>query len=74
MNIPLHIEQHLRQMAATEATLNCYLYDTTSMREKIVYLNNIMPAGVEVFYPMKANPHPAFLLAARRRRAGWAQC
>jgi len=65
MKIPTHIEQHLRQMAATEDTLNCYIYDTTPMREKIVYLNNIMPAGVEVFYAMKANPHPAFLLAAR---------
>jgi len=65
MKIPPRLEQQLRQMAAAGATLNCYVYDTTPMGEKIVHLNKIMPTGVEVFYAMKANPHPAFLQTAR---------
>ncbi|KON47284.1 alanine racemase [Mariprofundus ferrooxydans] len=69
MKIPSHLEQRLRQMATADTTLNCYVYDTTPMREKIAHLNQIMPAGVEVFYAMKANPHPAFLQAAREAGA-----
>jgi len=64
MNIPTHIEAELRRRAETGKTLNCYIYDTAPMREKIGDLVSIMPEGLEVFYAMKANPHPAFLKAA----------
>ena len=64
MNIPANVEITLRELAATGGTLNTYLYDTAPMREKIAHLADIMPAGVEVFYAMKANPHGAFLAAA----------
>jgi len=64
MQIPAHIESKLRELAAGGNTLNCYLYDTAPMREKIAHLVSIMPQGLEVFYAMKANPHPAFLQAA----------
>jgi len=63
MQIPAHIESKLRELAAG-GTLNCYVYDTAPMRDKIAHLVEIMPAGLEVFYAMKANPHPAFLQAA----------
>lgn len=64
MQIPANIESELRKRAANGNTLNAYLYDTAPMREKIAHLTDIMPAGVEVFYAMKANPHAAFLEAA----------
>jgi len=64
MHIPSGVEQYLRKRAANAHALNCYIYDTTAMREKIGHLNAIMPTGVEVYYAMKANPHPAFLAAA----------
>ncbi len=64
MQIPANVESELRQLAASGKTLNVYLYDTAPMREKIAHLADIMPAGVEVFYAMKANPHAAFLAAA----------
>ncbi|MDT8375355.1 MAG: alanine racemase [Mariprofundaceae bacterium] len=64
MLIPTHIEAELRRRAASGGTLNCYLYDTAPMREKIAHLVRIMPDGLELFYAMKANPHPAFLEAA----------
>jgi len=64
MLIPTHIESELRRRAASGNTLNCYVYDTAPMREKIGHLVRIMPQGLEVFYAMKANPHPAFLQAA----------
>ena len=64
MQIPTNVQQRLAQMAGDGATVNCYIYDTTAMREKISRLTGMMPAGVEVFYAMKANPHAAFLRAA----------
>ncbi len=69
MRIPDKVEQTLRQLAEQGGTLNCYVYDTTPMRQKITHLSAIMPAGVEVYYAMKANPHPAFLQAAREAGA-----
>jgi len=64
MLIPSHIEAAIRRRAETGKTLNCYIYDTAPMRQKIGHLVEIMPEGLEVFYAMKANPHPAFLKAA----------
>jgi len=64
MQIPTNVEHTLKQMAGSGETLNCYIYDTTAMREKIASLAAMMPAGVEIFYAMKANPHAAFLGAA----------
>jgi len=69
MRIPDHVEAAIRRQAERGGTLNCYLYDTAPMREKIAHLKSIMPAGVEVFYAMKANPHSAFLQAAREAGA-----
>jgi diaminopimelate decarboxylase len=67
MDIPQHIEHLLRQQRKdSDHTLNCYVYDTAPMQEKITMLRRIMPAGVEVFYAMKANPHPAFLHCAQQ--------
>jgi len=64
MQIPNNVETRLRELASHGKTLNCYIYDTREMRHKITHLTEIMPAGVEVFYAMKANPHGAFLAAA----------
>lgn len=64
MKTPENVENALRKLAASGSTVNCYIYDTSEMRNKIVHLTDIMPAGVEVFYAMKANPHAAFLAAA----------
>lgn len=68
MQIPQNIASELRRLAEN-GTLNAYLYDTAPMREKIAHLADIMPAGVEVFYAMKANPHAAFLSAAMQAGA-----
>lgn len=68
MRLPGNVEAEIRKRAET-GTLNCYIYDTRTMQEKIALLKTIMPAGVEVFYAMKANPHPAFLAAARHAGA-----
>jgi len=64
MQIPSGVERKLQQLADSGNTLNCYVYDTMPMRDKITHLADIMPAGVEVFYAMKANPHTEFLRAA----------
>ncbi len=69
MRIPKHVENKLRQLADEGTTLNCYIYDTAPMREKIAFLSDIMPAGVDIYYAMKANPHAAFLAAAREADA-----
>ncbi len=64
MVIPDHVEVKIRMLAASSGTLDCYIYDTSAMREKITQLARMMPPDVEIFYAMKANPHPAFLTAA----------
>jgi len=69
MDIPQHIEAKIKSRAGNGGTLNCYIYDPSVMREKIKQLTQMMPQGVEIFYAMKANPHPAFLAAAREAGA-----
>ncbi len=69
MKVPGRVEAEIRRQAGKGHTLNCYIYDTRPMREKIAQLKAIMPAGVEVFYAMKANPHATFLSAAREAGA-----
>jgi len=69
MKIASNLETKLRELAASGSTLNCYVYDTTEMCNKIGHLTSIMPEGVEVFYAMKANPHPTFLDAALKAGA-----
>jgi len=64
MQVPVQVEEKIRAMVATGKTLNCYIYDTKPMAEKIASLSAMMPAGVEIFYAMKANPHAAFLQTA----------
>jgi len=64
MQIPEKIERKIRELAKLGKTLNCYLYDTAPMAEKIHSLSAMMPAGLEIFYAMKANPHMAFLQTA----------
>jgi len=64
MQIPSHIQTTIRDQAQSDATFNAYIYDLDPMHHKIELLHSIMPQGVEVFYAMKANPHPAFLQTA----------
>ncbi len=66
MQIPVALEQELKRRAATGHTLNVYIYDTRAMREKIAHLATLMPEEVDIYYAMKANPHAAFLRAARK--------
>jgi diaminopimelate decarboxylase len=54
----------VRHHAAQDGQRSFYLYDTAPMQRKIAALRTLMPTGVEIFYAMKANPHPAFLAAA----------
>lgn len=69
MIIPAHVEKKIRYLANKAGTLNVYIYDTAPMKAKIAHLVSIMPKGVEVYYAVKANPHPAFLKAARDANA-----
>jgi len=69
MQIPAPVEQAIRTLASNGDTLNCYVYETSAMRRHITCFSRIMPAGVEVFYAMKANPHAAFLETAKQSGA-----
>ena len=64
MQIPSHIQSSIIARVQNGQTLNVYLYDLAPMHTKINLLRDIMPEGIEVFYAMKANPHPAFLVTA----------
>jgi len=64
MHIPSHIEKIIRTHAQHGTTFNAYIYDTARLKKRIACLKKIMPKGLEVFYAMKANPHPVFLEAS----------
>ena len=66
MQIPSHVEQTIRSQCQSGETFNAYIYDTARLSKRVKCLNNMMPQGVEVFYAMKANPHPTFLDAAQQ--------
>jgi diaminopimelate decarboxylase len=69
MIIPPSIAAAIRVRANKSGTRSFYIYDTAPMRAKIVHLKTAMPKGVEIFYAMKANPHSAFLDAAKQSGA-----
>jgi len=64
MNIHPKVEHQLRQMAQ-QGTVNCYLYILDAMKQNFDILSNRLPLQVDLFYAMKANPHPAFLQMAK---------
>ena len=70
MTLPSNIIAAIRAEAARtkaghSAARSFYFYDMTPMRAKIAKLKQVLPASVEIFYAMKANPHAAFLAAAK---------
>ncbi|HUY68527.1 MAG TPA: alanine racemase [Alphaproteobacteria bacterium] len=65
MILPPNIVEAVRAEAGRGQGRSFYLYDTSPMRAKIRHLQKIMPKGVDIFYAMKANPHAAFLAAAK---------
>lgn len=66
MQLPVEIIAAVKAQAQRPGQRSFYLYDTGVMRAKIARLQQMMPQGVEIFYAMKANPHPAFLAAAKQ--------
>lgn len=67
MKLTPRLEAAIRWLAS-DNTVNAYIYDPDVMRDRLSALRRIMPAGVEIFYAMKANPHPEFLAAARKAK------
>ena len=66
MELTQEIQDKIRSIAtAAPAPRSFYLYDTRPMRAKIERLKELLPANVDIFYAMKANPHQAFLTAAK---------
>lgn len=59
------IAETIRSLAETRPERSFYVYDPAVMTQKIATLKARMPAGVAIYYAMKANPHIAFLEAAR---------
>lgn len=66
MILPPHIIEATQAQARQSEQRSFYLYDTQFMAKKIAYLKAILPTNIEIFYAMKANPHPAFLGAAKQ--------
>ncbi|MBP7253390.1 MAG: alanine racemase [Alphaproteobacteria bacterium] len=66
MQLPVEIINAVKAQAQRPGQRSFYLYNTSVMRAKIGQLQRLVPRGVEIYYAMKANPHPAFLAAARK--------
>ena len=67
----MQLSEKIARAITAQAEKQCsfYLYDTSAMRAKIATLKAIMPQGVDIYYAMKANPHAAFLKAAKDENA-----
>ncbi|RMH50212.1 MAG: diaminopimelate decarboxylase [Zetaproteobacteria bacterium] len=68
MNLPPELTDILRNIAR-DGTVNCYIYQPRIMAERFARVVAAVPPSVELFYAMKANPHPAFLRTAREAGA-----
>lgn len=68
MIIDPRVEPTLRQLASA-GTVNCYIYALDAMERHFDNISRLLPKQVKAFYAMKANPHPAFLQAAKRSGA-----
>jgi len=64
MKLDQRLESILIQRAE-HGTLNCYLYEPARMQQRLHRLADVLPSQLDIFYAMKANPHSAFLQAAR---------
>lgn len=69
LSLPDYVVSAVKAHAHTPGARSFYLYDTRVMRGKIAHLQKLLPAAVKVYYAMKANPHPAFLGAAKEAGA-----
>lgn len=60
------IKDKIQSLARGEqAGKSFYLYDTRPMAAKIAELKKLMPAQVDIYYALKANPHAEFLKTAK---------
>lgn len=70
MELSNELQETVRTIAGRGAAgRSFYLYDLQPMEAKISHLKSLLPRSVEIFYAMKANPHPAFLDTALRSGA-----
>lgn len=70
MELSVKLQETIRTIAKEGASgRSFYIYDLQPMEAKISRLKSLLPMSVEIFYAMKANPHPAFLDAALRSGA-----
>lgn len=66
MKLAPKIHDKIAEIAQDETIARSfYLYDTAAMADKIARLKQLMPAQVDIYYAMKANPHQAFLTCAK---------
>lgn len=59
------IKNAITERAENGKARSFYLYDTSIMQNKMASLKTLLPAQVQIFYAMKANPHNAFLTTAQ---------
>jgi diaminopimelate decarboxylase len=71
MNLAPEIQNRIIDITNDDNTAahSFYLYDTRVMKAKLAKLKELMPAQVDIYYAMKANPHEAFLIAAKESGA-----
>lgn len=61
-----HITTAIQKLSDVSANgRSFYLYDPSVMVEKLNVLRQVLPRAVKIYYAQKANPHAAFLRAAR---------
>ena len=72
--VPVNVPAAVRDLAAgltrTEDGLPAYVYDLAGLDEHVARIRQALPAGIEFYYAVKANPDPAVLRTVTRNADG----
>lgn len=69
MKAPAHVRELAARLARKDA-LPAYVYDLAALNAHAARIRAALPAGVEFYYAVKANPDPAVLRAVARHADG----
>lgn len=61
IDVPQHVQELVLGLAADDHGLPAYVYDLGSLGTHAAAIRSALPAGVQFYYAIKANPDPAVL-------------
>jgi diaminopimelate decarboxylase len=70
LSLPAAVRDLAERLGRAETALPAYVYDLDGLAAHLTAIRTALPAPVELFYAVKANPDPALLRVVARRADG----